>query len=115
MSSLAEKSWVSPFVVVTYAAVAVSGILMLFHINLSGVQHIHQWGGILFLIGGTIHIFLNRRILLSYFKNTKAAYVILAGALMIMLLVSLIPLKGDGGGRHGHGKGEFAYGNRYQR
>lgn len=109
-----QKPWISPFVAVTYAVVAVSGILMLFHIRLQGVHSIHQWAGILFLIGGLIHILLNSRVLLSYFKSTKAVYGTLAGVLTIVLLVSLFPFKGDGQ-RHGHGKGQITYGSNYRR
>jgi hypothetical protein len=109
-----QKAWISPFVAVTYAAVALSGILMLFHLKLPGVQDIHQWGGILFIIGGTIHMLINWPILLSYFKNTKAVYGTLAGVLTIVLLVSFFPFKGDGE-RHGYGKGQITYGNKYRR
>ncbi|MFT5726627.1 MAG: hypothetical protein ACI8PB_000748 [Desulforhopalus sp.] len=88
MFNAAQKPWNSPFVAVTYAAVAVSGILMLFHIKLPGVLHIRQWGG-LFLFGGTIHVLINWRKPLSYFKNRKAVYGTLAGVLTIVLLVSV--------------------------
>ncbi|MFT5699651.1 MAG: hypothetical protein ACI8ZB_002512 [Desulforhopalus sp.] len=114
MLNSTHKPCISPFVAVTYAAVAVSGILMLFHIKLQGVHTIHQWAGILFLIGGATHIFLNSRVLLSYFKKTKAVYGTLAGVLTIVLLVSLFPFKGDGQ-RHGNGKGQITYGNNYRR
>ncbi|MFT5729320.1 MAG: hypothetical protein ACI8PB_003485 [Desulforhopalus sp.] len=114
MFNSTQKPWISPFVAVTYTAVAVSGILMLLHIKFPGVLHIHQWGGILFLIGGTIHMLINWRILISYFKNTKAVYGALAGILMMVLLVSLSPQE-NGGGRHGYGKGQLTYENNYQR
>lgn len=113
MLNSAQKPWISPFVAVTYTAVAVSGLLMLFHIKFPGVLHLHQWGGVLFLIGGTIHMLINRRILLSYFKNTKAVYGTLVGILTIVLLVSLSPHE-KGGGRHGHGKGQLTYENTYR-
>ena len=114
MFNSTQKPWISPFVAVTYIAVAVSGILMLFHIKFPGTLHIHQWGGVLFLIGGTIHMLINWRILLSYFKNTKVVYGTLVALLMIVFLVSLSPHE-KGGGRHGHGKGQLTYENRYQR
>ena len=42
MFNAAQKPWNSLFVAVTYVAVAVSGILMLFHIKLPGVLYIPQ-------------------------------------------------------------------------
>ncbi len=113
MFNSAQKPWISPFVATTYAAVAVSGILMLFHIKFPGVLRIHQWGGFIFIIGGTIHMLLNWRILCSYFKNTKAVYGVLAGILTVVLLASLTP-HGKYGGRHGYGKGQLTYGNKYR-
>jgi len=114
MFNSGQKPWVSPFVAVTYATVAVSGVLMLFHIKFPGVLHIHQWGGVLFLIGGTIHMLINWRTLLSYFRNTKAVYGVLAGVVTIVLFVSLAPHERDGG-RHGHGKGQLTYEKTNQR
>jgi hypothetical protein len=109
-----QKLWVSPFVAVTYVTVAVSGFLMLFHITFTGVQHIHQWGGFLFLIGGTIHMLINWRTLSSYFRSTKAVYGVLAGVLTIVLFISLAPHEKDNG-RHGHGKSQITYEKTNQR
>jgi len=113
MFNSAQKPWISPLVAVTYTAVAVSGFFLLFHIKSPGVVHIHQWGGLLFLIVGTIHMVINWRILLSYFKKSKTIYATLAGVLTIVLLVSLFPLRWDGQ-RHNHGKGQITYGNKYR-
>jgi membrane associated rhomboid family serine protease len=110
-----QKAWVSPFMAVTYFAVALTGIILLFHAKFPGVQQIHQWGGVLFLAGGTLHLLLNWRILKSYFKNRKAVVGTLAGVVTITLLVCLFPHKGDGEKNHGRGKGQMTYGNGYRR
>ncbi len=112
MFSPAQKKKISPFVAVTYATVALSGILMLLHVNSPTVHHIHQWAGLLFLIGGTTHMIMNWRMLSSYFKNRKVVYGALTGVLAIVLLASFFPLKGNGEG-HGRGRGQFTYKNHY--
>jgi hypothetical protein len=39
------KTWLSPFVASLFAAVSLTGILMLFHLQVPGTHPIHKWGG----------------------------------------------------------------------
>lgn len=104
MQNIANKSLISPFVAVTYAAVAITGILMLFHLKMGGIYTIHQWGGIIFVLGTTIHILLNWRVLTLYFKSGKAKAGALAGVLAMVFILLVVPAKEDGQRHNAGGK-----------
>ena len=40
-----QKSWLSPFLFITYLATSITGIFMLFHIKFPGLYPVHKWGG----------------------------------------------------------------------
>lgn len=101
MIQTAHRQWLSPFMGVTFFAVSITGIILLFHHKAEAMNQIHQWGGILFIFGGVLHILLNWRVFLKYFQNSKAIIGACAGVLTIVLLVALFPLAGDHGGNHG--------------
>lgn len=100
MVSNSQKSWLSPFVAVTCFAVALTGILLLFHLKFPGVYPIHKWGGLIFIIGGLIHLLLNWRLFVSYFKKSKAVWGAVIGALAMLLIAVAVPSKSPKGIYH---------------
>lgn len=100
MQKAATRSIVSPFVAVTYALVAFTGLLMLFHLTLPGMHSLHQWAGILFVIGSVIHLVLNWKAFKSYFKNRKALIGALAGVLAVIFILLAFPSRWEGEGYH---------------
>lgn len=115
MLNAGHKPLVSPFVAVTYAVVAITGLLMIFHVKVQALHQVHQLGGVLFIAGGGIHLLLNRKILLSYYNRSKAILGTLAGVLIIVLLVAMFPHKEDGERYHNRGKGKGFYSNTFRR
>jgi len=116
MLQSANKQWISPFLAVTFLAVSITGIIMLFHQKIPGINPIHQWGGVLFVIGGIMHLLLNWRPLKAYFNNQKALVGACAGVLSIVLLVALFPHTHDhdqdrhrGWDKGGRGYSEMQY------
>ena len=103
MLNATHKQWLSPFTAVTFAAVSISGLFLLFHQKFAGMNTVHQWGGILFLLAGVLHAIMNWRVLLSYFSNTRAVLGALAGIATIALLIALFPHSEHGGSYHGKG------------
>lgn len=71
MSKFMEKSWLSPFLLITYIATSVTGILMLFHIKFPGLYPVHEWGGLIFILAGILHTVINWKMLTSYFNKNK--------------------------------------------
>lgn len=96
-----HKQWLSPFTAVTFIAVSVSGIFLLFNLKSDGIHQIHEWGGILFLLAGLLHMAMNWRSLLSYFSKKKAVLGAAAGVVCIAVLIALFPLSNHGGKNHG--------------
>lgn len=58
-----QRSWINPFTAVTFAAVATMGLMMLIYIKSSGVYQIHQWGDLVSIIIGAVHLLLKWGIL----------------------------------------------------
>ncbi len=90
-----EKSWLSPFLLVTYIATSVTGIIMLFHVRFPGLYAVHEWGGVLFIIAGILHLVINWRMFTSYFKRHKmkrnALYGTIIGLCFITVIAAFIP------------------------
>lgn len=102
MLKAAHKQWLTPFLGVTFFAVSFTGVVLLFHHKAVGMNQIHQWGGILFILGGILHLLLNWRGFQSYFRNSRAVMGVCAGVVTIALLVMFFPLAGDHGKNRGH-------------
>ncbi len=101
-----HKTWLSPLLALSYVAVSLTGILMLFHWKFPGMYQLHQWGGLLFVIAGGVHLFMNWRVFMAYFKNRKHAVAgLVAGAVAIALLMAVMPHKEHGGKGGGRGLG----------
>ncbi len=98
---LLNKPFLSPFVAMAFAVIAVTGVLLFFHVKNGPVMVLHEWFGWLFVITGTVHLLLNLRPLLAYLRQ-PTALVSMGVALVLIVLLSV------GGARHerehhGHG------------
>ena len=109
MSDYTQKACISPFVAVTFIGVSVTGILMLFHLNLPGMRSIHQWGGLLFVTAGVVHLTLNWQRFITYFKKSKAVWAASIGILALALIALMVPQSQHGKGYHGGGKTRSNY------
>ncbi len=87
--SASKRSWVSPITAVSFLAVGVSGLMMLFDVG-GFVRHMHETVGVLFCIVGVIHVVLNWRVLLNYFRSRRA----LVLATVVLVLCSLLLVAG---------------------
>jgi len=110
LAMLTQKSWISPFVAVTFVAVAVTGILLLFHLKLPSVFSIHKWGGLVLVVGGTIHLLLNWQTFISYFRRSSAVWGAVLGILILILITLVVPSKDRGNGYHGNTGNSYRYG-----
>lgn len=111
MSLNAHKTWLSPILAVSFLTTAVTGVLMLMHLHLPGMRALHDWGGLFFIVAGILHLLLNWRIFISYFRKKKGIIGVTAGVIILALIGSLLSSQGGHGGRHqgqGYGKGNHA-------
>lgn len=97
-----KRIWLSPLVAVTFAAVAVTGVMMLLHIRSGMIHAIHEWIGLLFAAVGVAHLVLNWRTFAAYLRSWTAVTAILIGVVLCLVLATMGSVHdGDSGDRHG--------------
>ncbi len=84
-----QKSWLSPFLAVTFLAVASTGVVLLFHGRFFLVMALHECMSVLFCIAGALHTWANWRPLLGYFRHRKALLSVTAGVSLTALFLAL--------------------------
>ncbi len=87
MKSMLERTWVSPFVAISFLMVGATGILMLLHVKGHAISNLHEWMGFIFVIGGVLHLILNWKGFLSCFQSKQSLFAIVLVAAFSLLLV----------------------------
>jgi hypothetical protein len=95
MNINSQRPWITPLVVGTFALIAVTGILMFFHLDTGLNKTAHEWLSWAMVIGVVLHLVLNWGPFVRYLKQTTARWVI--GACLLVLALSFIPLGGASG------------------
>ena len=83
---LSFKTWLSPFVAVAFAVIAVTGVMLFFHLKNGPIMALHEWFGWLFVVAGTVHLLLNLRPLVAYLRR-PAALISLGTALVLVAVL----------------------------
>ena len=98
-----------PALTLTLFIVAMTGIMMMFHLGIGAIKHLHEWMSVIFLILCIVHLIINGKAFLIHLK--KGPVIISAIAVCLLSLLLLFSGGGhDGGGRHGHfGQGNGLY------
>ena len=86
MKNPLRKTWISPFVAVAFAVIAVTGLLLFFHVKNGSIMALHEWFGWLFVIAGAVHLLLNLRPLLAYLKQPAALVSLGVGLVLVAFL-----------------------------
>lgn len=77
----------SPFIGLSFLVVAVTGILLFFHIKNGPIVVMREWLGMAFLLAGIIHMFAHLPQMLAYLRKPSCiASVALALVMAIMLV-----------------------------
>ena len=84
------RPWATPLTIAAFFIMAVTGVMMFFHINTTLGKVLHEYASWLMVIGVAVHLVLNWRPFTTYFKRPVAATVVGAGALLLAL--SFLPL-----------------------
>ena len=104
LSSAATRQWLSPLVGALFAAIALTGILMLLDWRAPGVRGLHEAAGIAFAGAGLAHLVSNWRTLLTYFRKPKGWVTLVAG---VLVCVALLLAGIADGGDHEYGPGRW--------
>lgn len=94
-SAFRLQVWAGPLVIGAFAVMAVSGVMMFFHLNGGAVKFAHEWLGWLMVIGGVAHVLVNWQSFLKYFRKPIGAVIV--ASIVALGLVSLCPFGGSTG------------------
>lgn len=72
------RSLTTPLVIGSYLVTGISGVMLFFHIGESLIKEAHEWIGLLFAIGATLHISTHWTPFKRYFSKPVALGVMLA-------------------------------------
>ncbi len=87
-ATLRLKTWAGPLTIGSFAVVAVTGVLMFFHLDYGLVKLAHEWMSWLLVVGAIAHVALNWRPFLRYFAQ-PTGLAIMAGLLTLGVLAFL--------------------------
>ncbi|MCB9477868.1 MAG: DUF4405 domain-containing protein [Deltaproteobacteria bacterium] len=59
----------TPIVNAVFVVLAISGLMMFFHVGEPLIKEMHEWFGITFVAASSLHIYRNRKAIFVYFKK----------------------------------------------
>jgi hypothetical protein len=92
------RAWVGPLTIGSFFVVALTGILLLAHFNQGTVKPIHEIVSCLFVVFSILHIIVNGKLFLAYFR--KPLGLLFIGIGIALCVVASIP-QGNSGGHGG--------------
>lgn len=97
--SVVQKTVISPFLMTVFASVAITGVLLFFHVKNGPIVVVHEWLGMVFVIAGLLHIILNLRQFVAYLKLPRAWI----GIALALICIGVFAVGGltHPGGHHG--------------
>jgi hypothetical protein len=77
------RIWATPLVVGAFLIMGTTGVLMFFHLDTGLNKEIHEWAGLLMVVGGLAHLTLNWRPFTTYLKRPLASTIMALGAVVL--------------------------------
>jgi len=93
------KSWATPLAIGAFTISGITGLLLFFDIEIGLVEAAHKWLSWLLLAGILLHTVSNWKSFSGYFTNKAGIGIIGAGVLVTV--ISLLPIFGEGEEEHG--------------
>ena len=87
-----HRPWITPLVIGSFVLIAVTGVLMFFHLDQGMNKLAHEWLSWLMLAGVGLHVLLNLPAFKRYLSQKTARMVI--GVLALVLGLSFVSLPG---------------------
>jgi hypothetical protein len=98
------KSWICAVLGVAFAALGISGLIMLLPLNTRpDLKSLHVVMGIVFILAGAVHLALNGKTFITHFRNRSAIIAATAAALVAVALLFVGEPEGSGPHRYGNG------------
>ncbi|MDD5548988.1 MAG: DUF4405 domain-containing protein [Sulfurovaceae bacterium] len=89
-----ERKWVTPLITGSFLLIAITGILMFFHIDTGLNKVAHEWLGLVMVLGVILHIVVNFKGFKQMFGDTIGKSIV--GTFALVLLLSFLNLGGEG-------------------
>ncbi|MGR3312292.1 DUF4405 domain-containing protein [Roseovarius indicus] len=89
------RKWATPLTMGVFLLMAVTGVLMFFHLDTGLNKLAHEWLGWVMVAGVGAHLAVNARAFLSHLKKPLARGIM--GAMVAVLALSFVPMAGAGG------------------
>ena len=90
-----KRDWATPLTAGAFVLMAVTGILMFFHLDTGLNKEAHEWLGWAMVTGVAFHVIANWKAFLGHLKNTKGKALI--GTFVVLLALSFLQLEEEGG------------------
>lgn len=91
------REWATPLTMGSFALMAVTGVLMFFHLDTGLNKPAHEWLGWAMVLGVVLHSVANFGSFKRYFSQRTALAVM--GIFLLVLGLSFLPLGDKGGGK----------------
>ncbi|QEM68514.1 DUF4405 domain-containing protein [Geobacter sp. FeAm09] len=90
-NKLFSRAWISPVTSITFLVVAVSGVILALHIKVGGnMKGLHEWLGYAFAVAGLVHLFVNWKAFVEYFRGRSATMAAVAALASIAISVAVL-------------------------
>lgn len=94
-----SRTWATPLAACVFLPMAVTGVMMFFHVGTPLGKEIHEWLGWGLVAGITLHVTTNWAAFKGHLKQTNTR--IMAGVFALLLLASVLPIGGEENGKNG--------------
>ncbi len=89
------RAWATPITVGSFLISALSGVILFFHLNIGLMRPAHEWLSWFMILGVGMHLVINWRPFLQYFKRPIPLAVM--GAFVLVTALSFMSLGGEQG------------------
>ena len=89
------RSWATPAIVGSFLIMALTGTLMFFHLDSGINKGLHEWAGMVMVVAGVAHLWLNWRPFMTYLRRPLATAIMGLGA--VALGASFVVSGSEGG------------------
>jgi len=106
-----NRGWVCALVAVGFAALGISGLVMLLHLPIGlDLKLLHVAAGIIFIAAGILHLALNWKTFAAHFHSRPAIITAVAAVVIAVALLFIGGPEGSGPHRNGQKQGELGIG-----
>lgn len=75
--------------IATFFIVGITGVLLFFHIDFGGIEHVHEWVGIAMIIACMLHIIVNFTSFKKFFYGKSLMIILASFALSVVAVLMM--------------------------